>query len=159
MVDKKKESNGDHLSATGHLDKLDWLCCGTVFAFSLFSALLLSLAYPEGLTNPQTTMFFDVQSRFQILGHNSLDWICLYPYGGVLALGSAAGNPAWASYWLNNLLFSLNSALVFLLLRALFSARLLSFSMALMAVLIEFVSMRMFFYHLILSADALFGET
>lgn len=129
-----------------------------VFSFGLLLGWLLSLAYPQGITNFETPRFWAIQNNFFWFAPNPGDWWIPPGYGLILKACLASSNPSSAIYWLNTLLFCLNSGLVYVLARSLFTSTKLALVLALSAVIFEFACMRIFFLHLFIMADPLYAE-
>jgi hypothetical protein len=133
-------------------------CFGSIFVLSVIFGWLLALAYPQGITSGETSSYWYTQANFCWFAPSTMDWYRTVVYGTVLKLCSQLGNPTAANYWLNTVIFSINSGVVFCLGRKLFDSVKVAYGLALATLIFEFTSMHMFFHHLQVAADPFFAE-
>jgi hypothetical protein len=126
---------------TKEYKRSDYFLCAAIFLLSLFLGWLLSLAYPEGFINAETRSYWLVGKEFKWFAPNALDWTRTIPYGALLIGCSQFEHPSSAVYWINTSMFSLSTALVFVLGRSLFSSSSLGLLLALGALLFEYADL------------------
>lgn len=130
----------------------------SIFVLSMFMGWILSLCYPDGITNQETKGYWWISTDFHLLAPNLYDWVRTIPYGVVLRICSQFPHPTHVIYWINTSMFSVSAALVLVLGRLLFASLAAGFGLAMSLLVFEFVCMRLFFHNLHATADPFFAE-
>lgn len=160
-VDLTNDATGEiaqRRAPLANLTQVDFACISGFFLFSLILGWYLTLAYPYGFWNGETPSYEALANKFRWFAPNPMDWWRTVPFALLLSAAKNFHNPSITIYWVNTLLFSISSALVFVLGREIFFSRILGVVLALIALVFEFANMRIFFCDLHISADPLFAQ-
>lgn len=138
---------------------ITWFAASIPLSVSMFWCWVLSLAFPFGFINSQTTNAFYQIKGFTLLGSAaSYDWKETVLFGCLLLASELLSNPSSAVYWTNASLFSANIVLLFVLGRRLFGTNWMGLALSLSVLLLEIIVMHSFYFNLQMSPEATYGN-
>ena len=125
---------------------------------ALFPSYLISGAYPYGLANAQTAGFVRLAQSFSWLCSRPDEWYASMPGVIVIALSSWFNHPSNWLFWLYSVMLAINIGLFFLVASQIFESRKTGTLVALAAILLEFVLMRICYFNLQIDSRPLFAH-
>lgn len=129
-----------------------------VFVLVEVLGYLLTVAYPYGFNNVETSSWWLIAENFKLFAPNADDWWRTIPAGAVLKASLLFPNPSIAVFWFHNTLFAINMALLFLLSYGLFRKTGVALALALCTILVEVLSAHTFYFGLQMKADPLYAN-
>lgn len=131
-----------------------------VLIFSVVEILgyLLTVAYPYGFNNVETSSWWLIAEHFNWFAPNADDWWRTIPAGALLRASVVFPNPSIAVFWFHNTLFAFNMALMFTLSAGLFRNIRVAIILTACAIAVEVLSAHTFYFGLQMKADPLYAN-
>ena len=125
-----------------------------IYDLSIFFCVLLLQAFPYGIPNPDTGSFLNNALTFSLFTPNGTDWARTIPFGALLKVSLLFKNPTHFVTLIHCSLFIITINLVLWSIRPLFRSLWTPLIITTALLLMEVSMMHVFFYNVILLADA-----